>query len=243
MQALERSMKIAEILSDVEQGGMSISELSGRSGLALSTMHRILQGMARQRMVEQDEHSKLYRLGPVWMEYGLRLYDSMDYVTKIRPELEQLAREVKESVYLSRPSGNEAIVMERIDSEENPIRINDPLGIRIPLHIGAANKAILAAMPADRARRIVENLVPEEKRDEFYIMLQQIRETGFAESHGERTPGTASVAVAVKDGLGEVIGAVSIGFLDYELEEERLAYLSKKVKEAGDRIGRKLGAG
>ncbi|WP_213422444.1 IclR family transcriptional regulator [Bhargavaea massiliensis] len=243
MQALERSMKIAEILSDAEQGGMSISELSGRSGLALSTMHRILQGMARQRMVEQDEHSKLYRLGPVWMEYGLRLYDSMDYVTKIRPELEQLAREVKESVYLSRPSGNEAIVMERIDSEENPIRINDPLGIRIPLHIGAANKAILAAMPADRARRIVENLVPEEKRDEFYIMLQQIRETGFAESHGERTPGTASVAVAVKDGLGEVIGAVSIGFLDYELEEERLAYLSEKVKEAGDRIGRKLGAG
>lgn len=243
MQALERSMKIAALLSDSDQGEMSISELSAQSGLALSTMHRILQGMARQRMVEQDEQTKLYRLGPVWMEYGLRLYDSMDYVTKIRPELERLSREVKESVYLSRPSGNEAIVMERIDSEENPIRINDPLGIRIPLHIGAANKAILAAMPEDRVRRIVETLIPEEKRDDFYIRLQQIRDAGFAESHGERTPGTASVAVAVKDGLGEVIGAVSIGFLDYGLENERLAYLSEKVMEAGDRIGRKLGAG
>ena len=242
MQALERSMKIAEILSDSDQEGMSISELSGRSGLPLSTMHRILQGMMRQRMVEQDGQSKLYRLGPVWMEYGLRLYDSMDYVTKIRPELEQLSREVKESVYLSRPSGNEAIVVERIDNEENPIRINDPLGIRIPLHIGAANKAILAAMPEDRARRIIENLVPEEMRGEFCLKLHQIRKAGFAESHGERTPGTASVAVAIKDGLGEVIGAVSIGFLDYELEDERLAYLVEKVREAGGRIARKLGA-
>lgn len=242
MQALERAMSITGLLSEAENGGMSISDLSKKSGLALGTMHRILKGMEKQRMVEQDPQTKLYRLGPVWLEYGLRLYDSMDYITKIRPELERLSREVKESVYLSQPSGHEAIVMERIDSDDNPIRINDPLGIRIPLHIGAANKAMLADMPPEEAAEIIGQLVPRDEQQAFHAGLAAIRQSGYAESHGERTPGTSSVAVAVRDGLGTLVGAVSIGFISYDLTEERLAYLSEKVKEAGARISRNLGA-
>ena len=77
----------------------------------------------------------------------------MDYISNIRPELERLVREVDESVYLSKPLGIEALIIERIDSEKNPIRIYDQLGIRIPMHIGAANKAMLARMSASQSKR------------------------------------------------------------------------------------------
>ncbi|WP_040226731.1 IclR family transcriptional regulator [Bhargavaea cecembensis] len=243
MQALERTMGIASLLAEADHGGLSISELAQRSGLPLSTMHRMLKAMADVRLAEQDEQTKLYRLGPVWMEYGLRIYDSIDYISKIRPELERLAREVNESVYLSRPSGIEAVVMERIDSEDNPIRVNDKLGLRIPMHIGAANKSMLAAMPDDHASDILTRLIPKEDVAGFMEQLGRIREQGFADSHGERTPGTSSVAVAVKDGLGAVIGSVSIGFVNYSLTDERLAFLAGKVKETGARISAKLGVG
>ncbi len=64
-------------------------------------MHRLLKAMIKQGMVEQDARTKCYQLGTIWLEYGLQVYDSMDYVNKIRPDLERLMREVDESVYLS----------------------------------------------------------------------------------------------------------------------------------------------
>jgi len=130
MQLLERAMTIAKVLAaDANDSSLSISELSTKCDLPLSTLHRILKAMIKQGMIEQDEQTKYYRLGTIWMELGLQVYDTMDYISKIRPELERLAREVEESVYLSKPAGLDTIIIERIDSAANPIRIYDFLNI------------------------------------------------------------------------------------------------------------------
>ncbi|MFJ7825941.1 IclR family transcriptional regulator [Psychrobacillus sp. NPDC096623] len=241
MQSITRAMTVAKVLANnTNEKGISISELSKQCELPLSTMHRLLQAMIKHSMVEQDEQSKLYRLGVVWLEYGLKVYDTIDYVSKIRPELERLSREVEESVYLSKPIGTEAMIVERIDSENNPIRIYDQLGLRIPMHIGAANKAMLAAMPRPQSESILSQLLPPDKMPEFLQTLEQITKQGYATSHSERTEGTSSIAVSIKDSLGQVIGAVSVGVVSFNLTEERLAFLTSKVVEAGNNIALRL---
>lgn len=241
MQSISRAMVVAKALAaHVNEKGATISELSKQCGLPLSTMHRLLQAMIKQGLVEQDEQFKTYKLGMVWLEYGLQVYDKMDYISKIRPELERLCKEVEESVYLSKPLGTESIVVERIDSENNPIRIYDQLGIRIPMHIGAANKSILAAMPKSKSENILSQLLPIEKIPEFIQMLDQITKQGYATSHSERTEGTSSVAVPIKDSLGQIIGAISIGVVSFNLTEERLEFLTNKVIETAVIITTKL---
>lgn len=241
MQSINRAMTVTKVLAmHGNDKGVSISELSKQCDLPLSTMHRLLQAMIKQSMVEQDEQSKLYRLGMVWLEYGLQVYDTIDYVSKIRPELERLSREVEESVYLSKPIGTESMVVERIDSENNPIRIYDQLGVRIPMHIGAANKSMLAAMPTSQSESILAQLVPSEKIPEFLQILDQVAKQGYATSHSERTEGTSSIAVSIKDSLGQVIGAVSVGVVSFNLTEERLNLLTSKVIETGNNISLKL---
>ncbi len=243
MQSIDRAMIVAKTLAaHTAENGVSISDLSKQCELPLSTMHRLLKAMIKQGMVEQDERTKCYRLGTIWLEYGLQVYDSMDYVTKIRPELERLGHEVDESVYLSRPAGVEAIILERIDSEKNTIRIYDQLGLRIPMHIGAANKAMLANMPSSKSAAILQKLLPIEQLATVKATLKEIKKQGYATSHGERTEGTSSVAVAILDGLGEVVGAVSIGFISFNLTENRMDFLIEKVMETGKRISEKLGS-
>ncbi|WP_286926182.1 MULTISPECIES: IclR family transcriptional regulator [Lysinibacillus] len=242
MQLLERAMTIAKVLAtETSENSLSISELSAKCDLPLSTLHRILKAMIKQGMIEQDEQTKQYRLGTVWMELGLQVYDTMDYISKIRPELERLARKVEESVYLSKPAGLDTIIIERIDSAANPIRIYDQLGIRIPMHIGAANKAILAAMPVDQANEIMEQLMPHEEIAEFEAQLAIIRQQGFAISHGERTAGTSSIAVSILNGFGEVVGAVSIGFVSFNVSPEHIQNLTDSLVETGRRVSAKLG--
>ncbi|TKI53232.1 IclR family transcriptional regulator [Lysinibacillus mangiferihumi] len=242
MQLLERAMTIAKVLaSEASEGSLSISELSTKCDLPLSTLHRILKAMIAQGMIEQDTQTKHYRLGTIWMELGLQVYDTMDYISKIRPELERLAREVEESVYLSKPAGLDTIIIERIDSAANPIRIYDQLGIRIPMHIGAANKALLASLPTVEAKKIMQQLVPIDEMADLEAQLEQIRLQGFAISHGERTAGTSSVAVAVFNGFGEIIGAVSIGFVSFNVSEEHIKFLTQRLVETGKRVSTKLG--
>ena len=242
MQLLERAMTIAKVLAtETSENSLSISELSAKCDLRLSTLHRILKAMIKQGMIEQDEQTKQYRLGTIWMELGLQVYDTMDYISKIRPELERLARKVEESVYLSKPAGLDTIIIERIDSAANPIRIYDQLGIRIPMHIGAANKAILAAMPVDQANEIMEQLMPHEEISEFEAQLAIIRQQGFAISHGERTAGTSSIAVSILNGFGEVVGAVSIGFVSFNVSPEHIQNLTDSLMETGRRVSAKLG--
>lgn len=241
MQSITRAMSVAKVLAaHANDKGISISELSKQCELPLSTMHRLLQAMIKQSMVEQDENSKLYRLGMVWLEYGLQVYDTIDYVSKVRPELERLSKEVKESVYLSKPVGIEAMIVERIDSENNPIRIYDQLGLRIPMHIGAANKSMLAAMPRSHSESILSQLLPAEKVPEYLQTLDQITKQGYATSHSERTEGTSSIAVSIKDSLGQIIGAISVGVVSFNLSEERLAFLTSKVIETGNNISARL---
>ncbi|MFD1861394.1 IclR family transcriptional regulator [Planococcus chinensis] len=242
MQSIDRAMGIVKLLvANASEDGLSITELANECGLPVSSMHRILKAMAVHGMIEQDERTKRYNLGNIWLEYGLHMYDTIDYVSTIRPELVRLAELTGESVYLSQPMGNEALITERIDNENHAIRVYDKLGSRIPMHIGAANKSMLAFMPNGDVKKILNAFIAKEDHAAFRQLLEQIREQRYAISHSERTEGTSSVGVPILNRFGKVQGALSIGVVSYTLTDERLHYLIDQAKETGDRISVKLG--
>ncbi|TCP29622.1 IclR family transcriptional regulator [Scopulibacillus darangshiensis] len=242
MQSIDRAMQTIEVLAsnDIKKW-FSITELSKACDLPVSTMHRLLASMKKHGLIQQDPELKLYSLGNTWLEYGLQLYDSLDFVSLIRPEMEKLMIEVEESIYFSKPFGLESLVVERIDCLTNPIRINDQLGIRIPMNIGAANKVMLAHMPQDEAVKIVNALLTGEEKDAFVDLLNSTKQKGYGISHGEKTQGTSSVAAPVFNQLRELIGAISIGYVNFNITEERQNLLIEKAVAFGMRISSKLG--
>jgi len=243
MQTIDRAMQVIKVLneSDIKRW-YSITDLSKECKLPVSTMHRLLQSMIKHGLVQQDPDLKLYSMGNTWLEYGLKMYDTFDFVGLIRPEMEKLMHEVEESVYFSKPIGLEALLMERIDCPHNPIRIYDQLGLRIPMNIGAANKVMLANMPKDEALKIVNELVTDEDSESFLQLLETIRIQGYGESHGEKTKGTSSVAAPIFNHSNELIGALSIGYVNFNLSVERQRFLIEKVIQYGLRISVKLGS-
>ncbi|MEH7098325.1 IclR family transcriptional regulator [Neobacillus vireti] len=243
MQTIDRAMHVIKVLNDSDiKRGYSITDLSKECELPVSTMHRLLQSMIKHGLVQQDPDLKLYSMGNTWLEYGLKMYDTYDFVGLIRPEMEKLMYEVEECIYFSKPIGLESLVMERIDCPHNPIRIYDQLGIRIPLNIGAAGKIMLANLPKTEALSIVNQLVPREETESFLQLLESIRKQGYGESHEEKTKGTSSVAAPIFNHSNELIGALSIGYVNFNLSEERQRYLIEQVIQYGIRISAKLGS-
>ncbi|KOO48747.1 IclR family transcriptional regulator [Viridibacillus arvi] len=241
MQTIDRIMQVIEIVSNVKEDGITITELTQQTKLPLATLHRMLSSLIEHRLIVQDNETKKYQLGNVWLEFGLQLYDRFDYVATIRPELDRLANIVNESVYLSKPIGTEAMVIERIDAPNNRIRIVDQLGMRIPMHIGAANKSMLACMSKAQIHDCVKKALTPKEMEGLFEKLLVIQANGYAISYEEKTEGTASIAAPILQRNSEVLGAVSIGVLQFTLNEERIEFLKQELLQTTARISQQLG--
>lgn len=242
VQSIDRAMSIVHVLvSDENKPNWSISEIADRTDLPLSTVHRLISSLMQYGLIMQIPETKQYKLGYTWMEIGLRILDKIDTRAVARSVMEQLAAEVKETIYLSIPHGTSAIVLERVEGPMT-VRMIDNLGERIPLHIGAANKTMLANMDPSEAEAIAAELIadPEERRD-FLERLPAIKRSGYAISYGEKTEGTASVAAPIIGYNHKVVGALSIGVPSYRINEDRLTVLIEKAKQGAREISQKIG--
>lgn len=133
------------------------------------------------------------------------------------------------------------MVIERIDAPNNRIRIVDQLGMRIPMHIGAANKSMLACMSKSQIHDCVKKTLTQKEMEELFEKLLVIQANGYAISYEEKTEGTASIAAPIRQRNGEVLGAVSIGVLQFTLTEERIEFLKQELLQTTTRISQQLG--
>ncbi|WJY27746.1 MULTISPECIES: IclR family transcriptional regulator [Sporosarcina] len=240
IQSIDRAMKLIEALSADGKDLWLAAELAEETELPISTVYRITQSLLQHGLIIQDETTKQFSLGYRWMELGLKMFEKLDVRDITRPVLEQLAAGVEETVYLNIPRGDYSMIIERIDSPKS-VKIQDSVGARIPLHIGGANKAILANLPSTEVQKILKRLVSDEqKRAELLEVLAVVKQQGYGISYGEKTKGTIAVGAPVFDFEGRPVGAISAEVLAYDFKEERLDSLIEQVCAAARQVTAEL---
>lgn len=241
MQSIDRVMKVVNVfISQDANRLLSISELARECQLPISSLHRILKSMIKHDMIQQDQEQKLYGLGVLWLEYGLKIYDTMDYISTLRPELENLMRNTHASVYLSKPMGNESIIIERIDCVDQTIRAHNKLGLRRPMTVGAENLVMLAYMPLDYVVEIINELVPVDDILLFEKRLKEIRYQGYYVSNDQQNNSISTVAVPLINRYNEVLGAVSIKLENSILTDYNFKTYLDKIVHTTNKISWKM---
>lgn len=242
IQSIDRAMSIIHILrSDPHRNEWSISELSKRTELPISTMHRLLNSLIDHGLVIQNPNTKHYKIGLLWMEIGLQVLESIDYRNVARPIMEDLALDVKESIYLNIQDGNFGMTIELVDSPLK-VRIAETLGIRSPLNVGAPNKAILSFLKEEERADIIKKLgLTDEETIQLKETIEEVRRNRYAMSNSERTEGTISIAAPIFGYGNKVLAAVSINGPDFRITEESLPQLVEKVKMAAEQISNRIG--
>jgi len=122
------------------------------------------------------------------------------------------------------------------------------VGVRLPAHLAASGRAIMAALPEAQVRA----LYPD--RDAFVdrhgrgpqslralrSVLAETRQRGYASEDGEITPGFASVAAAVLDHNGIPLGGIAITYDSHE--DVDLPELVAAVSTTAHTVSRRLGS-
>lgn len=239
VQVIERATDILEILTE---GAATLTEISFRTGLPKGTAFRILSSLAYGDRVLKDPLTNRYVLGPGTWRLAQAASDSLEPLALIaRPELTALWQATAETVTLNMRMGLERVCIAELRSP-HPLLHTVGIGSRIPLHVGASGKVILAYTESSQRERILDLLTYEpitsatlSSRSALVEELAVVRARGWAVSTGERIPGAAGVSVPVCGASGLVMSLSLLGPAE-RLSEHRRTELAAVLQETARAI-------
>jgi len=127
-------------------------------------------------------------------------------------------------------------------------RMYTALGRRAVAHCTALGKTLLAALPFDEVRSLVETYgwrpyTPRSIQNfpDLEKALAEVRTQGYALDRGERHLGTSCVAAPIRDKTGQVIAAISVTGPNDQFSDEQLPGLIVTVLEHASVISYRLG--
>ncbi len=244
--AVERAGRLLAALGSGRPSlGLSLTEISGASGIHKTTVLRLLAGLERTGLVERDAHAR-YRIGLRLVELASSYVDDLDVVEQARPVLERLAAETRETVHLGVASGDEVIYVDKIESPQS-LRMVSRIGSRNSLHCTALGKALLAwadeSYVASLFSQTLEPRTPNTITDEKVLRaeLAAIRVRGYSVDREENKLGICCVGAEVRDRRGRVTAAISISGPSVRMQEPVLQELGLLARRAASEISRRMG--
>jgi DNA-binding IclR family transcriptional regulator len=219
---VKKALDLLEILAE-NQGRLSVDLLAESICYSRSKTFRLLATLCEKGLVERDALSGGYQLGDCAAAFSRKLLDSTkllaepgvtssDLVSYSHPIMERLAREYDEAVYLTVIKDNEVLFLNMVDSGQ-VIKAEPLVGKKFPFFTNAAGKVMKAVDSWD----LLEKLCRKDRRaarcpdlGKLASELEVIRSTGVAVDDGGLGDGVVSVAVAVRDYAGKVVGALTM---------------------------------
>lgn len=240
---LQRAFAVIRALGEHQAEGSRVTTLAKTVGLTQATVHRILQGLIAEEVVEQDERTRRYRLSVAFFAMAAQAGNPNGLRTLCRPALLRLCASLGDSIFLLVKSSFDAVCLD-ICEGPFPIRsFTGTIGGRVALGIGQGSLAILAFQPEAEREEIIRFNVPRLRSygvlDEVYLRteIERVRALGFAGRNSGVLEDMAGVAVPIFDQHRCAVGALSVGTLSTRLTEERLPTVVQLLQRQAEIIG------
>jgi DNA-binding IclR family transcriptional regulator len=249
IQVVDRAVSLMRALAESDEP-QRLRDLAERSALSPSTARRILASLCQHGLCEQTPDGT-YRLGLALFELGRRVESNLDIRTRSLPALKRLSDRSHLTAFVCVQRDQWAIAIERVDGRY-AFSLALTVGGSLPLHAGAAPRALLAYMPEEEVRRMLAQHPPERFTDgtlvteeEILADLELTRERGYVISDEDVTPGVAAIGMPVFGHLvpDRPVAAISIAGLVPQVLGDGFDVLLAQLGDAAEEISRELGHG
>jgi DNA-binding IclR family transcriptional regulator len=222
---------------------MPAARIADALGLPRSTTYHLLTAMADEDFVVHYPEDRTWGMGLASWEVGHGFTRQEPLARLARVPLARLVDAVGESAHLVVLLGSDVLYVVEERAPGRPPLVTD-VGVRLPAHLTASGRAILAGLPAAQVRALYPNQDAFVSRTglgptsptELRRLLVDTRGRGHATEDGEVTPGFASVAAAIE--AGTIHASVAVTWASGR--EPDLAELAASVRATADEITARL---
>ena len=190
-------------------GPVTFADLQGSSGLAKSTLSRLLSSLERHDLVARGDDGTV-RPGGAVTRFAHSRRPTDELIEAALPHMTALSEATGEKINLAVLDGAEVEQISQIECTYLIGGVNWGTQ-RIPLHASALGKVFLAfgaEMPAGRLRKFSSRTITSKER--LRADLAKIRERGWALADSELEEGLIAVSAPVFSDDNNVVGAMSI---------------------------------
>jgi DNA-binding IclR family transcriptional regulator len=242
---LSKGLILLDALGEHPQG-ITVTDMAREVGLAVSTVHRLLQSEIHHGYVSFDAATKTYRLGMRIFELATRVSSVTSISDAARPIMRELSQTTRETVQLSVLSRNHALFIEKIGTEQ-PVGIRGAIGDSEPLHATSTGKILLSQLDEPQLTQLLDQIALEPwsvntitDRGQLLDELEQVRARGYAMANEEYDSGVRALGVPVRNGRGEVRAALCISAPVFRVSQETLLGWLPDLQQAAHAIGIRL---
>jgi DNA-binding IclR family transcriptional regulator len=217
-------------------------------GLPRSTTYHLLATLAAQGFVVHLPDDRRYSLGISAYELGSGYARQAPLQRLARIPLATMVDRIGQSAHLAVLHGSEVIYVIEERAPRRPPLVTD-VGVRLPAHLAASGRAMLAKLPAAQVRALYPDssafVVRTERGPRSISGLRQVladvRRRGYAVEDGEITDGFASVAAPVIDHAGHPLASVAVTFESASIPAPRRQYIAAHAARTAEWLSRRIG--
>jgi IclR family pca regulon transcriptional regulator len=213
VQSLERGLAVIRAF-DAEHAELTLSDVARLTGLTRAAARRFLHTLVELGYMRTD--GRLFALRPRILELGYAYLSSMGLPEVAQPHLETLVSQVHESSSVSVLDGTDVVYVARVPTKRI-MTVSIAVGTRFPAYATSMGRVLLAAQSEEWLDRYFKEVVLQPltrytvvEARLLRLLLEQVREHGWALVDQELEEGLRSIAVPIHDPDGTVVAAVNV---------------------------------
>lgn len=208
---------------------LAIADVAEATGLDRATARRCL--LTLNELGYADYDGKFFSLTPRVLRLGMGALAALPLPQIVQPWLDHLSEQIGQSVSVSILDETEIVYVARA-AQRRVMSIGLMPGSRLPAHCTSMGRVLLAALPEDEARAVVDasDLTPRTPHSltdpgEIMAAIAAARAAGHAIVDQEVELGLRSLAVPVVNSRGKTVAALNTGVAAVQREAEEIVRL------------------
>jgi DNA-binding IclR family transcriptional regulator len=234
-------------------GPVRASTIARDLELPRSSTYQLIRVMMDEGFLVHYPEDQAYGLSTLLSEIGTSSLRTTRLGRLAGPLLDRLVAEstVPVVAHLAVLSGADVIYVSRVQGFRAPTTVSN-IGVRLPAHLTATGRSMLAALPASQVRALFphrDDLITRHGTGprtlaELDRILSESRSRGWAREDGEVTPDYASVGASALDHNGYPLAGVGITFRAVAIEPAEWETLGEATRSTAVALtARLLGRG
>ena len=244
--SMDRGLRILDLFDEATVH-LTASEIAAAFETTPATLYPTLCTLVSHDYLSRDIR-KRYSLGLKLLERSGQVLAQLDVRRVARTYLGDLARQRQATSDLGILYGDEVLYLERRVGHPAAM-VNEVVGRRVPLHCTSIGKVLLAFLPSQERRALIDSLPLDAYTPNTIVDPKQLRKElddvvrrGYAVDSQEFHLGSSCVGAPIRGHDGRVVAAVSLMLhVDQDSNHVMFEEQAAAVVETADAISRELG--
>ena len=238
--ALDKGLDIIELLA-ASHRPLSIADISDGVGRSRGEIFRMLQVLEERDYISRGEGDTGYSITPRLFRLGMEQPPVKSAVETALPVMHRLAEEVDQSCHLVVPSGDQIVVIARVDPPGD-VGLVVRIGHRRPMSQSASGNVLLAWQEApvrERWLAVIEQAEPSLDKRKLLKSIQQIQAQGYASHASREVDGVTDLSAPVME-HGSAACALTVPFIERRSGSKSIDVALKHLRQAAAEISHAL---